>query len=182
MKALLSKPVSVDEEEDEGEAMPRAGLSAPITGGRGTKLTAAALGADDLKKQANGPGGNANDAASDGGHSAGSAASGMSGVSGVSSAMPGNGADYKRGKRYRKLAKLMDSPQAQAVLMRFKRHSLWTLVAMAALHVLCFALVIFFIASQSAALFGLSHSANLNHDLMEVSSLTPDLQPAMHLQ
>lgn len=41
---------------------------------------------------------------------------------------------------------------AQALLMRFKSHSLATLAGLAALHVLCFALIIWFIHDQRDAL------------------------------
>lgn len=116
----------------------------------------------------------ADDAASDGGQSNSSALSGMSAASGASSGMAGGGhggADYKRGKRFRKLANLMDSPPAQALLLRFKSHGLWTLAAMAALHVACFALIIHFVASQSAALTGLTRAATVDYALIKVRAM-----------
>ncbi|KAG2488728.1 hypothetical protein HYH03_012728 [Edaphochlamys debaryana] len=79
-----------------------------------------------------------------------SAHSGMSGFSGVSDA--NTPADFKRGKRYRKLVKLMDSQQARRVVVRFKRGTWLTLLACLAIHVVCFALIIISIQEQDQAL------------------------------
>ncbi|KAG2488727.1 hypothetical protein HYH03_012727 [Edaphochlamys debaryana] len=86
------------------------------------------------------------DQRSDGGESA---VSGMSGYSGVEDA--NTPADFKRGKRYRKLVKLMDSQQARRVVVRFKRGTWLTLLACLAIHVVCFALIIISIQDQGVA-------------------------------
>ncbi|EFJ51253.1 hypothetical protein VOLCADRAFT_87875 [Volvox carteri f. nagariensis] len=74
---------------------------------------------------------------SDGGESA---LSGMSGMSGLSDGE--TPADFKRGKRYRKLVKLMDSPEAQKTVVRMKIHTALTLLTAGVIHIVCFALVI----------------------------------------
>lgn len=134
----------VDEDEQTSAFRPRVR--------EGSKLTAALLAKSAGAPAARGgtvggKDGKDGDVASEGGGSVGSAQSGVSATSGVSSSQPGgHSADYKRGKRYRKLCKLMDSPQAQGVLLQFKRHSMVSLAALAALHVVCFALIVAFLA------------------------------------
>ncbi|PNW76483.1 hypothetical protein CHLRE_11g467629v5 [Chlamydomonas reinhardtii] len=89
----------------------------------------------------------ADDQRSEGGDSA---MSGMSGMSGVSDA--NTPADFKRGKRYRKLVKLMDSPQAQSAVNTFKTYSGLTVLIAGAIHVVCFALIITAIQKQEHAM------------------------------
>ncbi|KAG2435420.1 hypothetical protein HYH02_011920 [Chlamydomonas schloesseri] len=86
------------------------------------------------------------DAASEGGQSAMSAQSAS------------GGAEYKRGKRFRKLVKLMDSGQAQQVQKRFKLHALITVGILAAVHVVCFALTIASLQQQRASMLQLGRS------------------------
>ncbi|KAG2439095.1 hypothetical protein HYH02_006619 [Chlamydomonas schloesseri] len=97
----------------------------------------------------------ADDQRSEGGDSA---MSGMSGISGVSDA--NTPADFKRGKRYRKLVKLMDSPQAQSAVNTFKTYSGLTVAIAGAIHVVCFALIITAIQKQE-------HAMNDMHDAGE---------------
>ncbi|KAG2494506.1 hypothetical protein HYH03_007274 [Edaphochlamys debaryana] len=87
------------------------------------------------------------DAASEGGQSA------MSGMSAASA-----GAEYKRGKRFRKLARLMDSSQAQTAQQRLRRHALIVVALLAAVHVACFVLVVLAFQKQRAAMLAIGYS------------------------
>ncbi|KAG2495798.1 hypothetical protein HYH03_006041 [Edaphochlamys debaryana] len=118
-------------EEDEDGATSRATSSRWGTASAGPPqrlLLGGAAQPDASGKKPSRPPGNprAGDGAdrSDGGESA---VSGMSGYSGVDDA--NTPADFKRGKRYRKLVKLMDSQQARRVVVRFKRGTWLTLLA-----------------------------------------------------
>ncbi|KAG2423147.1 hypothetical protein HXX76_015532 [Chlamydomonas incerta] len=103
------------------------------------------------------------DAASEGGQSAMSAQSAS------------GGAEYKRGKRFRKLVKLMDSGQAQQVQKRFKLHALITVSILAAVHVVCFALTVASLQQQRASMLQLGRSGEaqlfLHQILTDVRSL-----------
>ncbi|KXZ45668.1 hypothetical protein GPECTOR_52g66 [Gonium pectorale] len=88
------------------------------------------------------------DAASEGGQSA------MSGQS----AGAGGGAEYKRGKRFRKLAKMMDSGQAQQVQSRFRAHALFVLGLLVMVHIVCFVLTVTSIQSQRLSMLKLGRS------------------------
>ncbi|KAG2435423.1 hypothetical protein HYH02_011923 [Chlamydomonas schloesseri] len=103
------------------------------------------------------------DAASEGGQSAMSAQSAS------------GGAEYKRGKRFRKLVKLMDSGQAQQVQQRFKQHALITVAILAIVHVVCFSLTVVNIAAQRDSMLQLGYSGQvqtrLHQMLIDVRSL-----------
>eukprot|EP00198_Chlamydomonas_reinhardtii_P009477 XP_001698814.1 predicted protein [Chlamydomonas reinhardtii] len=73
-------------------------------------------------------------------------------VAGTSHADANTPADFKRGKRYRKLVKLMDSPQAQSAVNTFKTYSGLTVLIAGAIHVVCFALIITAIQKQEHAM------------------------------
>ncbi|GIM07919.1 hypothetical protein Vretimale_11958 [Volvox reticuliferus] len=97
---------------------------------------------------------------------------GESAYSGISSA---NGfsdgetpADFQRGKRYRKLVKLMDSPEAQRTVVRMKINTALTLLAASAIHIVCFALVITAIKRQSRAL---DNMADAGHSQVHLQRL-----------
>ncbi|KAG2423149.1 hypothetical protein HXX76_015534 [Chlamydomonas incerta] len=96
------------------------------------------------------------DAASEGGQSAMSAQSAS------------GGAEYKRGKRFRKLVKLMDSGQAQQVQKRFKLHALITVGILAAVHVVCFAMTVVAIGQQRASMLQLGRSGELQLSLHQI--------------
>ncbi|EFJ45146.1 hypothetical protein VOLCADRAFT_94549 [Volvox carteri f. nagariensis] len=85
------------------------------------------------------------DAASDGGQSA-------------LSAQSDDATDYKRGKRYRKLVKLMDSGQAQLVQQRFRTNALTTVAMLAAVHIVCFALTIYAIETKRGSMVELGRT------------------------
>ncbi|GIL60368.1 hypothetical protein Vafri_14969 [Volvox africanus] len=86
--------------------------------------------------------GDFDDAASNGGQSI------MSGNSGGTS----GGAEYKRGKRFRNLVKLMDSSEAEQVLRRFRWGAILTMAVLAAAHTVCFALVVISIKGQQQSM------------------------------
>ncbi|GLC41277.1 hypothetical protein PLESTM_001179000 [Pleodorina starrii] len=94
------------------------------------------------------------DAASDGGQSA-------------MSAQSDDGADYKRGKRYRKLIKLMDSGQTQQVQERFRSHALLTIVVLAAVHVVCFAITMSSIQTKRGGMVALGRSGQMQRYVHE---------------
>ncbi|KAG2494507.1 hypothetical protein HYH03_007275 [Edaphochlamys debaryana] len=81
---------------------------------------------------------------------------GQSAVSGFSAAS--GGAEYKRGKRFRKLARLMDSSQAQTAQQRLRRHALIVVALLAAVHVACFVLVVLAFQKQRAAMLAIGYS------------------------
>ncbi|KAG2426213.1 hypothetical protein HXX76_013194 [Chlamydomonas incerta] len=84
---------------------------------------------------------------SDGGESA------TSGVSGTSGLSDGDGTgDFKRGKRYKKLIKLIDSPEGKKRLRKFKLLVAAVIFTCMAVHVLCFALIMDAIHWQNDAL------------------------------
>ncbi|GLC74510.1 hypothetical protein PLESTF_001521700 [Pleodorina starrii] len=82
---------------------------------------------------------------------------GESDVSGISdSASDDSGtedpADYKRGRRYRKLIKLMNSPQVKKAMVQLKILTILAVLAAVSIHVLSFSLIITSINRQSRAL------------------------------
>ncbi|GLI60720.1 hypothetical protein VaNZ11_002820, partial [Volvox africanus] len=85
------------------------------------------------------------DAASEGGQSA-------------MSAQSDNRTDYKRGKRYRKLVKLMESGQTQQVQQRFRSHALLTVAILAVVHIFCFALTIYSILTKRKSMVELGRT------------------------
>ncbi|PNH12169.1 Tiny macrocysts protein C [Tetrabaena socialis] len=70
------------------------------------------------------------------------------GLSGISAQTGKSGAEYKRGKRFRKLAKLMDSSIAQQVQQRLQTHALLTVALLVVVHVICFALTVVALVQQ----------------------------------
>ncbi|KAG2495534.1 hypothetical protein HYH03_006477 [Edaphochlamys debaryana] len=114
--------------------------------GAGTGARNTAAGYDDAGGNAKGRRTSSNDmddAASDGGASA---------MSGQSAASSGGAVEYKRGKRFRNLVKLMDSSQAEHILLRFKRGALLAMLLLAIAHIVCFALVVTSITEQQHAM------------------------------
>ncbi|KAG2488470.1 hypothetical protein HYH03_012975 [Edaphochlamys debaryana] len=103
------------------------------------------------------------DGASDGGQSAMSAQSSS------------GGAEYKRGKRFRKLARLMDSNQAQQVQHRFRTHAVITVLLLAAVHLACFILTITIIDQKRDGMIKLGDSGQaglyMHQMLTDVRSL-----------
>ncbi|KAG2494504.1 hypothetical protein HYH03_007272 [Edaphochlamys debaryana] len=104
------------------------------------------------------------DAASEGGQSA------MSGMSAASI-----GAEYKRGKRFRKLARLMDSSQAQTAQQRLRRHGLIVVALMAAVHVVCFVLVVLAFEDQRAAMLAIGYSGESQRFMHQILADTRSL-------
>ncbi|EFJ45151.1 hypothetical protein VOLCADRAFT_94559 [Volvox carteri f. nagariensis] len=128
------------------------------------------------------------DAASEGGQSAMSAQS------------ANGGAEYKRGKRFRKLIKLMDSSQTQQVRLgylgasdgclvgfrhvprlhavhgddtvqqRFRTHALATVAFLALVHIVCFALVVTAIQSQRSAMLNLGRSGEAQRNMHQMGA------------
>ncbi|GLC42489.1 hypothetical protein PLESTB_001103800 [Pleodorina starrii] len=103
------------------------------------------------------------DAASDGGQSA------------VSGAQSATGSEYTRGKRFRKLAKLMDSSQTKQVQKRLRIHALFTVAVLATTHVICFVLTVTAIKSQQNSMTQLGRSGQaqlyLHRILIDVRGL-----------
>ncbi|KAG2488731.1 hypothetical protein HYH03_012730 [Edaphochlamys debaryana] len=97
----------------------------------------------------------ADDQGSDGGESA---HSGMSGYSGVDDA--NTPADFKRGKRYRKLVKLMDSQQARRVVVRFKRGMWLLLLACGIVHIVCLAILLVSMKTQDESFGNLKEAGS----------------------
>ncbi|KXZ42914.1 hypothetical protein GPECTOR_111g247 [Gonium pectorale] len=139
-------------DDDDGDADDRSGppAAAALKGAGAPPLaTAAGSGGDGgggggggslppgLAPQRVSSGGELDDGGSDGGKSA---------ISGVSATA--GGAEYKRGKRFRNLVKLMDSSQAENVLSRFRRGALLAMLLLAVAHTVCFALVVISIQGQ----------------------------------
>ncbi|KXZ50397.1 hypothetical protein GPECTOR_16g570 [Gonium pectorale] len=90
---------------------------------------------------------------------------GYTAVSGASSA---DGSEYKRGKRFRKLAKIMDSSQAKQVQQRFRTHALLTVALLAVVHVVCFAMVVTSIAKQRRSMLLLASGGETQWFMHEV--------------
>ncbi|GIL50727.1 hypothetical protein Vafri_6878 [Volvox africanus] len=95
------------------------------------------------------------DAASEGGQSA-------------LSAQSDNRTDYKRGKRYRKLVKLMESGQTQQVQQRFRSHALLTVTMLAAVHIFCFALTIYSILTKQKSMVELGRTGQAQRYLHSI--------------
>ncbi|KAG2494508.1 hypothetical protein HYH03_007276 [Edaphochlamys debaryana] len=104
------------------------------------------------------------DAASEGGQSAGSGLSASSG-----------GAEYKRGKRFRKLARLMDSPQAQKAQHRLRRHALIVVALLAAVHVVCFVLALLAFQKQREAMLAIGYSGQSQRFMHRIMTDTRSL-------
>ncbi|KXZ45662.1 hypothetical protein GPECTOR_52g60 [Gonium pectorale] len=64
----------------------------------------------------------------------------------------------ENGRRFRKLAKLMNSSQAQQVQNRLRTHALVTVAILAVIHIVCFALVIIAIKKQRDAMLQLGRN------------------------
>ncbi|KAG2436029.1 hypothetical protein HYH02_011741 [Chlamydomonas schloesseri] len=101
---------------------------------------------------------------SDGGESA------TSGVSGTSGLSDGDGTgDFKRGKRYKKLIKLIDSPESKKSLRKFKLLVAAVIFTCMAVHVLCFALIMDAIHWQNDALKTLTDMGDGQRYLQKVA-------------
>ncbi|KAG2426217.1 hypothetical protein HXX76_013198 [Chlamydomonas incerta] len=101
---------------------------------------------------------------SDGGESA------TSGVSGTSGLSDGDGTgDFKRGKRYKKLIKLIDSPESKKRLRKFKLLVAAVIFTCMAVHVLCFALIMDAIHWQNDALRTLTDMGDGQRYLQKVA-------------
>ncbi|PNH12150.1 Tiny macrocysts protein B [Tetrabaena socialis] len=96
------------------------------------------------------------DAASEGGMSAMSAQTGNS------------GAEYKRGKRFRKLAKLMDSSIAQQIQQRLRTNTLLTVALLVIVHVVCFSLTVVFLKQQESSMLQLGRSGEAQRSVHQV--------------
>eukprot|EP00198_Chlamydomonas_reinhardtii_P006676 XP_001696012.1 flagellar associated protein [Chlamydomonas reinhardtii] len=104
------------------------------------------------------------DTRSDGGESA------TSGVSGTSGLSDGDGTgDFKRGKRYKKLIKLIDSPDSKKSLRKFKMLVAAVIFTCMAVHVLCFALIMDGIHWQNDALQTLTNMGDGQRFLQKVA-------------
>ncbi|PNW87843.1 hypothetical protein CHLRE_01g004124v5 [Chlamydomonas reinhardtii] len=90
------------------------------------------------------------------------------GQSAMSAQSSSGGAEYKRGKRFRKLVKLMDSGQAQQVQKRFKLHALITVGILAAVHVVCFVLTLASLQEQRASMLQLGRSGEAQKFMHQV--------------
>ncbi|GLC53920.1 hypothetical protein PLESTB_000804000 [Pleodorina starrii] len=90
---------------------------------------------------------------------------GQSAVSGSPSA---TGSEYTRGKRVRKLAKIMDSSEVQQVQKRLRIHALMTVAALAVAHIVCFALTVLAVKSQRSAMLQLGNSVLAQQHMQRV--------------
>ncbi|PNW87845.1 hypothetical protein CHLRE_01g004157v5 [Chlamydomonas reinhardtii] len=90
------------------------------------------------------------------------------GQSAISAQSSSGGAEYKRGKRFRKLVKLMDSGQAQQVQQRFRMHALITVALLAIVHVVCFTLTVVNIQAQRNSMLQLGYSGELQTSLHQM--------------
>ncbi|GIL68039.1 hypothetical protein Vafri_21326 [Volvox africanus] len=111
---------------------------------------------------------NDEDAASEGGQSA------------LSAQSASGGAEYKRGKRFRKLIKLMDSSQAQLVQQRFRTHALATVAFLAVVHIVCFALVVTAIQSQRSSMLNLGHNGEAQRFMHQIMTDVRSLDVILH--
>ncbi|GLI61040.1 hypothetical protein VaNZ11_003192 [Volvox africanus] len=111
---------------------------------------------------------NEEDAASEGGQSA------------LSAQSASGGAEYKRGKRFRKLIKLMDSSQAQLVQERFRTHALATVAFLAIVHIVCFALVVTAIQSQRTSMLNLGHNGEAQRFMHQIMTDVRSLDIILH--
>ncbi|KAG2435422.1 hypothetical protein HYH02_011922 [Chlamydomonas schloesseri] len=152
---------------DAGTGAGKGSASSPAFGSRfGAATATAGATAANAGAGAGAGGGNYmdDDAASEGGQSAMSAAQSASG-----------GAEYKRGKRFRKLVKLMDSGQAQQVQQRFRTHALITVALLGMVHVVCFALAVIAIEGKRESMLNLGRSGEaqlfIHQILTDVRSL-----------
>ncbi|KAG2426216.1 hypothetical protein HXX76_013197 [Chlamydomonas incerta] len=101
---------------------------------------------------------------SDGGESA------TSGVSGTSGLSDGDGTgNFKRGKRYKKLIKLIDSPTSKKELRKFKLLVAAVIFTCMSVHVLCFALIMDAIHWQNDALQTLTDMGDGQRYLQKVA-------------
>ncbi len=76
----------------------------------------------------------------------GSQVDGASVVSG--SEAGGYQTDFKRGRRFKKLMKLLSSAKAKADLTRYHKHTYLVIALLLAVHVVCFALFLVFLENQ----------------------------------
>ncbi|GFR48517.1 hypothetical protein Agub_g10412 [Astrephomene gubernaculifera] len=76
----------------------------------------------------------------------GSQADGASVVSG--SEVGGYQTDFKRGRRFKKLMKLLSSAKAKADLTRYHRHTYIVIIILLLVHIVCFALFLVFLENQ----------------------------------
>ncbi|GIL82542.1 hypothetical protein Vretifemale_11366 [Volvox reticuliferus] len=94
---------------------------------------------------------------------------GDSDVSGITGGSGDSGnedpADYKCGKRYRKLIKLMNSPHAKKAMVHLKVHTMLAVLAAVCIHVLSFSLITTSINKQSRALDQLAEAGGGQHYL-----------------
>ncbi|GLC42169.1 hypothetical protein PLESTM_001299600 [Pleodorina starrii] len=102
--------------------------------------------------------GTSEDAASDGGRSEG----------GASESQSASGSEYTRGKRVRKLAKLMDSSEAKKVQKRLRTHTQTIVMLLAMAHIVCFALTVMTVKSQRTSMLQLGRSALALLDMHKV--------------
>ncbi|PNH08057.1 Tiny macrocysts protein B, partial [Tetrabaena socialis] len=68
------------------------------------------------------------------------------------------GAEYKRGKRFRKLAKLLDSETAQQALQRLRVHALWVVGLLVIVHVVCFAMTTIAVQKQQRIMLAIGRA------------------------
>ncbi|GLI60726.1 hypothetical protein VaNZ11_002824 [Volvox africanus] len=80
------------------------------------------------------------------------------GQSAVSGAQSATGSEYTRGKRFRKLVKLMDSSQTLQVQKRLRIHTLVTVSLLAVVHIICFVLTVTAIKQQKTSMLQLGRS------------------------
>ncbi|GIL50716.1 hypothetical protein Vafri_6834 [Volvox africanus] len=80
------------------------------------------------------------------------------GQSAVSGAQSATGSEYTRGKRFRKLVKLMDSSQTLQVQKRLRIHALVTVALLAVVHIICFVLTVMAIKQQKTSMLQLGRS------------------------
>ncbi|GFR46429.1 hypothetical protein Agub_g7933, partial [Astrephomene gubernaculifera] len=142
---------------------------------------------DDDDGRAEEPGGEADRGGFDDGASEG-------GQSGMSSQSGTGGPEFKRGKRLKKLVKLLSSDDVVQVQRRFRNRTLFTLAALALVHVLCFALAVRAIKSQRRSMANLGDLGQTQRyihqivtdvrvlDLMERNMTQPNLYTADQAQ
>jgi len=70
-------------------------------------------------------------------------------------------ADYKRGKRFRKLVKMLKTPRAMVAVQRYWRRSLGVLGCLLAVHIVCFAISLVIIRLQTEYVSELSRAGDV---------------------
>ena len=80
-------------------------------------------------------------------------------------AIPPHTAVSQRGKRFRKLIRLLSNAQAVAVMRRFKLHTLLSVAALFVVHLACFAAILVMVLGLQDNVLDLNNSGERNQGL-----------------